>query len=73
MDMDYLLKLVIDNGPSVIHFVVMALGSLVVIGSSVVALTPNKDDDAKLDALLAKPIIGPLLKALIKFSPFVKK
>lgn len=48
------------------------LGSLVVAGAIVVALTPSKSDDQKLEKLLAYPFIGGLLKALMAFSPIQK-
>ena len=49
-------------------YVLMALGSLVVIASIYVKLTPNPKDDEFLAQLEAKPFIGDLLRALVRFS-----
>jgi len=57
----------------IIGTVLIALGGLVVAGATVVAITPSKSDDKYLESLEAKPIIGPLLKAIKAFSPIQKK
>jgi len=49
------------------------LGSLVVLGQVVVALTPSPDDDAKLASVFTIPVLGPLLLLVSKFAPFQKK
>lgn len=72
MDIQALLVMVASKYP-VVALVLGGLGALVIIGMAVVALTPSKDDDAKLEALMAKPVIGPILKALMAFSPIAKK
>lgn len=57
----------------IVAMVLAALGSLVIIGQAVVALTPSKSDDAAWEALKAKPIIGPILAALSSFAVIQKK
>jgi len=49
--------------------VLSTLGSLVVIGHVYVSMTPSKSDDAWYAKLESMPIVGDLLKLLLKFSP----
>lgn len=72
MDFEVLFNIVLGAVPA-LKIVLEILGALVIVGFTIVKLSPTKEDDAKVDALLAKPIIGPLLSALIKFSPIQRK
>lgn len=49
------------------------VGGLCVVASAVVKVSPSVEDDNWWSALLEKPMIGPLLKALLKFSVFQMK
>lgn len=51
----------------------IVVGSLVVVASTIVKLTPNQDDDALLAKLKAVPVLGALLVALERFSVFSRK
>jgi len=53
--------------------VLMILGGLVVVGTLYVRLTPNLEDDAFLAKLEAMPILGDILKVIVRFSPFQRK
>ena len=57
----------------IVPFVLMGLGSVVVIGQAVVVVTPSPDDDAWLAKVYNVPILGPFLKALAAFAPIQKK
>lgn len=57
----------------VAFYVVTGLAILIIIAQIYVFLTPRKDDDEWVAALEAKPIIGDLLRALVKFAPFKRK
>jgi len=72
MDLDFLLNWVKGLGP-VVMYVLAALGSLLVIMSAVVKLTPSQDDDAFLNKVKAIPLLGSLLIALEKFSVVSRK
>lgn len=72
MDVNSIIMMLAAKFPWVL-LVASALGALVVVGAAVVALTPSKSDDEKYAALMEKPIIGPILKALASFSPIQKK
>jgi hypothetical protein len=64
--------MLIDKAP-VAAYILMALGSLLVIVSSVVALTPSKKDDEFLEKVHGIPVLGQLVLALRKFSVIEKK
>lgn len=53
-----------------VEYVLIALGSLVVIGTGVDAIIPDEKDHGFMKKLYAVPVLGELLKALAKFSPF---
>lgn len=53
-----------------VQYVFIALGSLVVIGTGVDAIVPDEKDHGFMTKLFAIPVVGDLLKALSKFSPF---
>lgn len=55
------------------EYVVLGLGTLVVLATGWIKLTPSKKDDKKLEEWRNKPIIGGFLKALEKFSVFERK
>jgi len=57
----------------VVHVVLVVLGSLVVLGGVYVKLTPTQSDDAWFAKLEAIPVLGALLRALVKFSPVARK
>lgn len=73
MDQQEIVQWCLQHLPSSVLLVLMALGSLVVLGLVVVPLTPSKSDDEFLAKLQAKPIVGHLLKFLVAFSPIAKK
>lgn len=68
-----LYELITKFAPDIIKYILMGLGALVVMGYSYIKVTPNQDDDAWLQKLEGKPIIGFALKLLVKFSPVVRK
>lgn len=49
------------------------LGTLVVVGLGVVAMTPSKKDDEFVGKIYGIPVLGSFLKALAAFSPLQKK
>jgi hypothetical protein len=51
----------------VLNMIFMILGSLVIIGTVVDALSPKLDF---MDKILSVPVLGDVLKALKRFSPF---
>lgn len=72
MEFDAILMFLKGLGP-VVSYVLMGLGSVLVVASVYVKATPSLADDEKLAELHTKPFIGPLLKALEKFSLFNRK
>jgi uncharacterized membrane protein len=66
MDFSIILTYLITLAPWV-QYVIMGLGSLVVIGTAVDKMFVQFDF---MDKLYAIPVLGDLLKALAKFSPF---
>lgn len=54
-------------------YVIMGLGTLVVLGTGYVKLSKTQKDDAWLAKQEAKPLIGGLLKAIRSFSLFIRK
>jgi len=56
-----------------IQYVLMGLGTLVVLGATYVKMTPSTDDDALWIRLENTPVLGPLLKTLAAFSPITRK
>lgn len=61
------------NGPIAVQYVLMGLGSLVILGGIYVKATPGKEDDAWFDKLENHFIIGALFRVLIRFSPIQRK
>lgn len=50
-------------------YILMALGLLVVVGRIYVSVTPSQEDDEWFARLEEIPVLGALLKILVKFSP----
>jgi hypothetical protein len=67
-----ILTLLVTQVPALTSILV-ALGSLVVLGQVVVILTPSKKDELAYAKLMSTPIIGPLLLVASKFSIIQKK
>lgn len=59
--------------PAVVTYVLMGLGSLVILGGMYVKMTPGKEDDAWWAKLYEIPFLGLVLKVLEKFAPFKRK
>ena len=55
-----------------VPLVLAALGALVVLGQAIVAITPGKADDAKLEEI-KKGFFGKIIDALAAFAPIQKK
>lgn len=72
MDLTKIIEWIAGLHP-IVPFVLMGLGSVVIIGQIIVAMTPSPDDDAWLVKVYDIPILGPLLKALAAFAPIQKK
>ena len=53
-----------------VQYVLIALGTITVIGTGVDAVVPDEKDKGFMKKLFATPVLGDLLKALAKFSPF---
>lgn len=56
-----------------LSYVLMGLGSLVLLGYAYVKATPTQDDDAWYAKVEAMAVVGPLMKALVSFSPLQRK
>jgi len=69
MDWQPVLDFLATLGPTV-SYVFIALGAIVSIGTVVDKMIPDEKDKGFMKALLAKPIIGDVLKAVARFSPF---
>lgn len=72
MDIGQLLDFLVGVLP-VAGVVLQVLGSLVVLSSVVVALTPSQDDDALLVRIKEIPVVGALVVALERFSVVSRK
>jgi len=59
--------------PHILPWVGWVLGSVLVLLWAYVKATINKEDDAKFEALLQKPIIGPVLSWLFHHAPIQNK
>lgn len=73
MDQQEIVQWCMQHLPNSLLLVLMALGSLVVLGLAVIPLTPSKADDEFLLKLQSKPVIGHVLKFLAAFAPIAKK
>ena len=54
-------------------YILSGLGSLVVMGQTYVAMTPSKDDDAKLQKLEKRPFLGMIFRIVRSFAPIQRK
>jgi hypothetical protein len=59
-------------GPPVITLILKTLGTFVVLAQSMAPLLPGKSSE-EWAAIQAKPILGPILSALMRFSVVSKK
>lgn len=73
MEQNQVVEFIQQNAPMIAQYVLMALGSLVVLGATYIKVTPNQDDDQWLQRMEQKPIVGSLLKMLVRFSPIYRK
>lgn len=69
MDFSAILDWLMTLAPWV-QYVFVGLGSLVVIGTAVDAIIPDEKDGGFMKKVMAIPVLGDLLKALTRFSPF---
>ena len=69
MDWSPILEFLKNLAPWV-NYIFVGLGSLVIIGTAVDYSIPDEKDHGFMKKILAVPILGDLLKALTKFSPF---
>lgn len=69
MDVGVILEM-FKNAFSFAPTVLAVLGTLVVVGSIVDKIVPDKYDKGFMSYLYNMPVIGLLLKALVKFSVF---
>ena len=70
--MEAIINYLIGLNP-VIPVVLSALGGLVVLGQSYIALTPTQADDKWYADLEKKPVIGQALEILKRFAPIQRK
>jgi hypothetical protein len=68
MDFAFIFQFLAGLHP-VVPVILLAFGSLVVVGQFIVLATPGKSDDAVVARLKALPLVGNLLLALAKFAP----
>ncbi len=73
MDFNNLMNLMDAAAPQPVKLVLMMLGGLVCLGYAYVLATPTEKDDAFLQGLEEKPVIGHLLRLLKRFSPLERK
>lgn len=71
MDMGFL-QPILDKVPF-LPYILMGLGSLLVVAQCVVVLTPSKADDAAWDKIESMPIIGSIISWLESFAIIKKK
>ena len=51
-------------------YVLTGLGALVIIGTAVDSIVPDEQDHGFMKKIMAIPVLGSLLEALKRFSPF---
>lgn len=56
-----------------VKYLFLGLGAAVVIGTTVDTLIPDETDKGFMKKIMAIPVLGSLLEALKKFSPFNTK
>lgn len=59
--------------PEWVKVVGVALSGLMVLGQTIIAMTPSQNDDAWLRRMREKPIVGLLFKGVAAFAPVHKK
>lgn len=64
---------ILENGPLIIQYILMALGSMVVGGFAYIKITPTQDDDKWLQSLEQKPMVGFVLRLLVRLAPVQRK
>jgi hypothetical protein len=72
MDLTLALDYLVTLAPWVAN-VFMFLGGLVVVGTAVDKVVPDEKDKGFMKKLLAVPVLGSVLEALKRFSPFNHK
>ena len=55
------------------EYIFIALGALVVIGSTVEKIVPDKYDKGFMKKIMSVPVLGEFLNFITKFSPFNSK
>lgn len=73
MEVDKIVELILKFAPQPVVLVLALLGALVVLGAAYVKLTPSQSDDAWWSKLEAMPVLGVVLKVLVRFSPLARK
>jgi hypothetical protein len=73
MSMDQIVEIIRNNAPQVVEWVLMGLGTLVVLGYAYIKATPTESDDQWLQKFESKAVVGLILKFLVKFSPVARK
>ena len=69
MDITFVLDYLVGLAPWVKQ-AFMALGSIVVIGTAVDSVVPDEKDGGFMAKAMALPVVGSVLNALKRFSPF---
>jgi len=72
MNMDGILSWLVGLWPMA-QMILVVVGSLVVAAQAYVAMTPSKDDDAWYAKVEAIPLLGDLVKAIVKFAVIQRK
>jgi len=72
MDWKPILDFLVTLAPWV-QYLFMSLGGLVIIGTFVDSIIPDEKDYAFMTKAYALPVIGDVLRAIAKFSPFYIK
>ena len=72
MDLSFILSYLNSIHP-IAHLVLVILGSLVVLATAYVKLTPSVEDDAALARIEGAPVIGVLIRGLMSFSVVQRK
>lgn len=57
----------------IVNLVLNILGTLVVLATVYVKLTPNKEDDAWFKKLESLPVVGPIIHTIMNFSYVQRK
>lgn len=72
LDLNAILISLISKFPA-IGYLLMALGTLVVLGQAYVAITPTETDDAWFAKLEKIPVLGHLISVIKSFAPLQRK